>query len=298
MNPSRLPTEQHRRDLLDLDLRPTAEQVGLMVSDQQEAVAAVRQAAPAVAAAVDAIVARLAGGDGRMIYVGAGTAGRLGVLDASEVPPTFDSDRVIAVMAGGDTALNEAREAAEDDAAAARRDLDERGVGPADVVVGVAASGRTPYTLSAVAAARERGALTVGVSCNPRAALSDHVDHAIEVATGPELMAGSTRLKAGTAQKIVLNTLSTLVMVQLGKTFGNLMVNVRSTNEKLRHRAHRMVVDATGVGAAEAQEALDAAAGAPKVAIVALLSRVDPAEAERRLAAADGRIREALEAAP
>lgn len=295
MDPYSLPTEQHRRDLLDLDLRPTSEQVGLMVEDHQDAVAAVRQAVPAVAAAVDAIVARLAGGNGRMIYVGAGTAGRLGQLDASEVPPTFDSDRVTAVLAGGDGALNEARESAEDDAAAAYRDLQELGVGPADVIVGVAASGRTPYTLGAVTAASERGALTVGISCSPRTALSGLVDHLVEVATGPELVAGSTRLKAGTAQKVVLNTLSTLVMVQLGKTFGNLMVNVRSTNEKLRDRAHRMVVDATGTGAEEAQAALDAASGDPKVAIVSLLARVDADEAGRRLAAADGRIRQALE---
>jgi N-acetylmuramic acid 6-phosphate etherase len=290
-----LPTEQHRVELLDVDLRPTDEQVALMLGDQRDALAAVEAAAASLTAAVDAIVARLRSGDGRLVYVGAGTAGRLGLLDASECPPTFDTDRIVAVMAGGGGALASAREAAEDDVEAARADLRALELRADDVVVGIAASGRTPYTLAAVEMAKELGALTVGIACNPASALAAAVDRTIEVLTGPELLAGSTRLKAGTAQKVVLNTLSTLVMIQLGRTFGNLMVDVRSTNQKLRHRARRMVVAATGADESEADDALDAAAGDHKVAIVSLLAGIDAATASARLAAADGRVRAALE---
>jgi N-acetylmuramic acid 6-phosphate etherase len=290
-----LPTEQHRVELLDVDLRPTDEQVALMLADQRDALAAVEAAAGPLTAAVDAIVARLRSGDGRLVYVGAGTAGRLGLLDASECPPTFDTDRVVAVMAGGGGALASAREAAEDDVEAARADLRALELSADDVVVGIAASGRTSYTLAAVEMAKELGALTVGIACNPASALAAAVDRTIEVLTGPELLAGSTRLKAGTAQKVVLNTLSTLVMIQLGRTFGNLMVDVRSTNQKLRHRARRMVVAATGADESEADDALDAAAGDHKVAIVSLLAGIDAATASARLAAADGRVRAALE---
>lgn len=291
----RLPTEQHRADLLDLDLRPTAELVELVVRDSLEAVEAVGAAAGALAAAVDAAAARLRDGDGRMIHVGAGTAGRLGVLDATEVPPTFDSERVVGLLAGGAGAVSGAEEAAEDDATAAARDLDALGVGRGDVVVGVSASGRTPYTVAAVRHAAERGALTIGVTSNPDAEVSRHVHHPIETLTGPELIAGSTRLKAGTAQKVVLNTLSTLVMVRLGRTFGNLMVDVRATNEKLRDRARRIVEDATGCGADEAARTLDAAGGDAKTAIVALLADVDVEEAAARLRRTDGRVRPALD---
>jgi N-acetylmuramic acid 6-phosphate etherase len=292
-----LPTELHRRDLLDLDLRPTAEQVQLLVEDQVHAIAAVQQILPALTAAVDAISDRMSAGDGRMIYVGAGTPGRLGLQDASECPPTFGTDRVIAILAGGEQAAAAAQEGAEDDGTAARRDLEAVGVGPEDVVVGVTASGRTPYTISAAVTARRHGALTVGISCNPDSELSAHVDHAIEVLTGPELIAGSTRLKAGTAQKVVLNTLSTLVMVRLGKTFGNLMVDVRTANDKLQDRSERMVLEATGVTPDIAQQALDAAGGNHKVAIVALLTGSDVDVAAHRLDATSGSIRRALEEA-
>jgi N-acetylmuramic acid 6-phosphate etherase len=230
-----------------------------------------------------------------MIYVGAGTAGRLGLLDASECPPTFDTDRIVAVMAGGGGALVSAREAAEDNAEAARADLLALDLSADDVVVGIAASGRTPYTLAAVGVAQELGALTIGVACNPASTLAAAAGRSIEILTGPELLAGSTRLKAGTAQKVVLNTLSTLVMIQLGRTFGNLMVDVRSTNEKLRHRARRMVVAATGVDESKADQALAASGGDHKVAIVSLLAGIDADAAAARLAAADGRVRAALE---
>lgn len=294
MDLTTLPTEQHRSDLLDLDLRSTAQQVELMLADQQDAIAAVTAAQPALIAALDAIVERLRAGSGRLIYVGAGTAGRLGLLDASECPPTFDTERIVAVMAGGGAALSSAREAAEDDAAAAHADLDALDVGPDDVVVGIAASGRTPYTLAAVTIASSRGALTVGISCNPGTELAERADLAIEILTGPELIAGSTRLKAGTAQKVVLNTLSTLTMVQLGRTFGNLMVEVRGTNDKLRHRVRQMVVNATGAGDDDADAALEAADGDHKVAIVTLLTGIAPVSAAERLMEADGRIRDAL----
>lgn len=292
---ARLQTEQHRPELLDLDLRPIQELVGLMIDDQRQAIEAVRAAADDIAAAVDAVVGRLAAGDGRLLYVGAGTAGRLGKLDASECPPTFDTDRVVAVLAGGSDAFGNPEEAAEDNEAAARADLDRIGVTEADVVCGITASGRTPYAIAAVMHAREVGALTVGISSNPDAELSRHVDHAVEIVSGPELLAGSTRLKAGTAQKIVLNTISTLTMVRLGKTFGNLMVNVRATNDKLKDRARRIVEDATGCDTQTANRRLEATSGDVKAAIVSLLADVDADQAAQRLTTADGRVRDALE---
>lgn len=291
-----LQTEQHRRDLLDLDLRPTRELVRLMTDDQRDAIAAVEAAGDAIAAAVDATVERLHHSDGRLLYAGAGTAGRLGLLDASECPPTFNTDRVMAVIAGGSLAFAAAKEAAEDDGDAARADLDRMRLSPNDVVVGITASGRTPYTIAAVEHARQSRALTVGLSSNRNAELSQHVDYPIEVASGPELLAGSTRLKAGTAQKVVLNTLSTLVMVRLGKTFGNLMVDMRATNAKLRDRARRIVQIATGCDSDTATTCLDASAGDLKAAIVSLLGGVDADEAVRRLQATDGQVRAALEA--
>lgn len=297
MDLDRLPTEQHRAELLDLDLRPTADQVAVMIADQVHAVAAVAEVAGQLTSAVEAIVARLADGDGRLVHVGAGTAGRLGLLDASECLPTFGTDRVVGVIAGGDAAFASAREGGEDDEVAARADLDELGLGPADVVVGVAASGRTPYTVAALHEARRRGSLTVAVVSNPGSPLAAAADLAVEAVTGPELVAGSTRLKAGTAQKVVLNTLSTLVMVGLGRTFGNLMVDVRSSNHKLRVRARRMVVEATGVDEETATRVLADADGDHKVAIVALLADVEVAEAADQLWAAGGRVRQAIERA-
>lgn len=290
-----LVTEQRRSDLADLDLRGTLELVELMAADQAQVIEAVSVAAPAIAAAVDAIVAQLRRG-GRLVYIGAGTAGRLGLLDAAECPPTFNTDRVVGVLAGGGEALLSSREVVEDDAAAGAADLARLAVGERDAVVGIAASGRTPYTIGAVDLARQRGAATVGVACNPDAQLSRHVDHPVEVVVGAEVIAGSTRLKAGTAQKIVLNTLSTLAMVRIGKTFGDLMVDVRATNDKLRDRARRIVADATGARDAAVDEALAAATGDVKVAIVMLLSGVSADLARRRLGARDGAVRAALEA--
>src|SRR5437764_214055 len=235
--------------------------------------------------------------EGRIVYVGAGTAGRMGVLDAAECGPTFNAaETVIALMAGGPDALTTPKEGAEDDAAAGAAELGALGVGPADAVVGISASGRTPYVLGALGAARAAGALTVGLSCHPGSLASAAADHAVEVVVGPEVIAGSTRLKAGAAQKLVLNTISTVVMIRLGRTYGNLMVDVRAGSEKLVDRARRIVATATGRPPAEAAAALDAADGEVKTAIVALLAGVDPAAARQRLDRAGGVVRRALSA--
>src|SRR5581483_4655533 len=234
-----LVTERVRPELADLDLRPTQELVRLMASEEAVVAAAVRRAAPQIATAIDAVVARLtARPDGRIVYVGAGTAGRMGVLDAAECGPTFNAaGKVVALLAGGPGAVTKPREGAEDDAATGAADLAALGAGPSDAVVGISASGRTPYVLGALAAAREAAAITVGLSCHPGSLVSAAADHAVEVVVGPEVIAGSTRLKAGSAQKLVLNTISTAVMVRLGRTFGNLMVDVSAGSEKLVDRA-------------------------------------------------------------
>ena len=289
-----LVTEQQRPELADLDLRSTSDLVALMADDQSLVIAAIVAERDRIAAAIDAVVERLRQG-GRLVYVGAGTAGRMGVLDAAECPPTFNTDRVVGVLAGSSAALERSREGAEDDAAAGAADLAAIAVCSADAVVGIAASGRTPYTIGAARHAAEVGAATVGISSNPEAELSRYVEHPIELVTGPEIIAGSTRLKAGTAQKVVLNIISTIAMVRLGKTFGNLMVDVRATNAKLRDRARRIVADATGVSPSDAAAALDAAAGNVKTAIVMLLTGADATEAANRLAAHDGIVRTALE---
>jgi N-acetylmuramic acid 6-phosphate etherase len=289
-----LVTEQRRPELADLDLRSTLDLVTLMADDQALAVAAVAADRERIAAAIDAVVERLRRG-GRLIYAGAGTAGRMGLLDAAECPPTFNTDRVVAVMAGSAAALQRSQEAVEDDAAAGAADAAALGVSADDAVVGIAASGRTPYTIGAVRHAAAAGAVTIGISSNPGAELSRYVDHAVELVSGPEVIAGSTRLKAGTAQKVVLNLISTIAMVRIGKTFGNLMVDMRATNAKLRDRARRIVAEATGIDADEAAVTLDAAAGDVKTAIVMVLAGVDAAEATARLGAGHGSVRAALE---
>jgi N-acetylmuramic acid 6-phosphate etherase len=285
------PTEQRDPAGADIDLLPTRRLVEL-VNDQDATVAArVREAAVEIAAAVDLIAERLRGG-GRLIYAGAGTAGRMGVLDASECGPTFGTDRVVAVVAGGPAAITEASEGAEDDEAAGAEALAD--VTAADAVVGISASGRTPYVLGALRHARAAGAATVAVASNPGSPAAALADVAIEVVTGPEFIAGSTRMKAGTAQKLVLNTLSTLVMVRLGKTYGNLMVDLRADNAKLAARAERIVVLATGCSDGEARAALREAGGEVKPAILALLSGAPVAEARLQLDAAGGNLRAAL----
>jgi N-acetylmuramic acid 6-phosphate etherase len=288
-----LSTEAARAERADIDRLPTAELVALMHSDDAAVHAAVGAALPQVAAVVDATSARLAAG-GRLIYIGAGTAGRLGVLDAGECGPTYDSEQILAVLAGGPGAVSEASESAEDDAAAGVQALAELGTGAGDAVLGISASGRTPYVLAAVRHARERGALTAALVCNEGSELSATVEHAIEVLVGGEFVAGSTRLKAGTAQKLVLNMISTLVMVRLGRTYGNLMIDVRVTNGKLRDRARRIVSQAAGVSLEEAAAALAAAGDDAKLAVAMLRLKVGSEEARERLAAAGGHLRGAL----
>jgi N-acetylmuramic acid 6-phosphate etherase len=291
-------TEAHSHGGAALDLRSTAELVGLMNAADAGVAPAVRRAAPALVNAIDAIVARLERG-GRLVYVGAGSSGRLALVDAAECGPTFGlpPERVIAIVAGGATALAVAQEAAEDDAGAGAADVATAGVCAADAVVALSASGRTPYVLAAARAAREAGALTVGVVCAEGSRLASEVEHEVVAVVGPELLAGSTRLKAGTAQKLILNTISTVSMIRLGKTFGDLMVDVVASNAKLRGRARRAVATATGTDEDEAERALDAAGGNAKVAIVSLLGRVDAEEARRRLDAANGVVRRTLEPA-
>jgi len=251
---------------------------------------------PHIARAVEEIATRLRQG-GRLIYMGAGSSGRMGVLDAVECPPTFStaSDQVVGWMAGGLDAFARAAEEIEDSAMAGRADAARMGVGACDTLVGIAASGRTPYVLGAIDYAREQGALTVGLACNRGIPLEGRVDIMIAPLTGPEVVAGSTRLKAGTAQKMVLNMLSTGAMVRMGKTYGNLMVDMRASNEKLRRRAARIVAGATGLDEAVAATLLRAADGEARTAIVAARAGVTPAAARERLAAHGGSVHAALD---
>jgi N-acetylmuramic acid 6-phosphate etherase len=294
-DPGELETERRRPEGADLDLASTRELVGLMVDEDRTVPEAVDRAADAIAAAIDLVAERLRRG-GRLIYVGAGTSGRIGVMDAVESRPTFSMppDRVVGVLAGGMDAFASAAEGVEDDPDRGAADLDELGVGPDDAVVGITASGRTPYVIGAIRRARERGAATVGLSSNPDAELSAFVERPIEVVVGPELIAGSTRLKAGTAQKLVLNMISTISMIRIDRTYGNLMIGVRVTNEKLRLRARRIVEEATGAGEDDARRALEAAGHDIPTAIVMIGRGVGADEAARFLESAGGNLRAAL----
>jgi N-acetylmuramic acid 6-phosphate etherase len=288
-----LSTEEARAERAEIDRLGTDELVRLMNAEDAIVPAAVGAAGPAIAAAVDGIVERLEAG-GRLIYVGAGTAGRVGVLDASECGPTFNTDRVLGVIAGGQVAVSTASESAEDHPDSGAQAIAVLGVSDVDAVVGISASGRTPYVLGAIERARAAGALTVGLACNEGSELSAAVDVPIEVLVGPEFIAGSTRLKAGTAQKLVLNMLSTLAMVRLGRTYGNLMVDVRVTNAKLRDRATRIVEQVAGVDRIAAAAALAEAGDDAKVAVTMLRTGTNAGGARDRLAAAGGHLRRAL----
>ncbi len=290
-----LATEAVRPELAALDLLGTNELVLLMAADSRRATDAVVAAAPAISAAVEVVSDRLRAG-GRLVYVGAGTAGRLAVLDAAELGPTFSvpSGVAEAVIAGGDDALRHPAEGAEDDRGAGAAAMAALAVGDNDAVIGVSASGRTPYVLGAVGHARSVGAATIGLSCNPGSPLSEAADYPVELVVGGEVVAGSSRLNAGTAQKIALNTISTTAMVQLGKTYGNLMVDVRPTNDKLRDRAVRIVQAVTGVGPEPALAALVAAGWDVKVACLVVSSGKDVRDVTVVLEAAQGRLRQAL----
>ncbi|MER7683556.1 N-acetylmuramic acid 6-phosphate etherase [Streptomyces sp. NPDC097610] len=292
-----LTTEAFRPELSQIDRLPTLEIAKIMNAEDATVPTAVATQLPRIAAAIDAVAERMSRG-GRLIYAGAGTAGRLGVLDASECPPTFNTDpsEVVGLIAGGPSAMVTSVEGAEDSKELAEADLKELSLTPDDTVVGVSASGRTPYAVGAVEHARARGALTIGLSCNADSVLAAAAEHGIEIVAGPELLTGSTRLKAGTAQKLVLNMLSTITMIRLGKTYGNLMVDVRASNEKLRARSRRIVALATGASDEEIEQALAATDGEVKNAILTILGGVDGSTAARLLEESDGHLRAALAA--
>lgn len=269
--------------------------VHLMNLEDQAVPAAVGEEAEAIAAAIEIVAERLRRG-GRLIYIGAGTSGRLGVLDASECPPTFNSEpwQVVGLIAGGPSALTRAIEGAEDHPEFARNDLAKIKCGENDVVLGIATSGRTPYVIAGLAYAREQNAYAIGFACNRSSPLHDVAQLMITPVVGPEVVTGSTRLKAGTATKLVLNMITTGAMIRLGKTYGNLMVDLRATNEKLKLRSNRIVRELTGVDQPTAQSLLDACDGELKPAIVMHLAGVDASAARQRLTRAQGKLRDAI----
>ncbi|MDP1675933.1 MAG: N-acetylmuramic acid 6-phosphate etherase [Bacteroidota bacterium] len=290
-----LRTEQIDSKFQMLDVMTVSELLQAMNESDAEVPKAINLILPKIGKAIDAIIDRMLHG-GRLIYIGAGTSGRLGILDAAECGPTFSvsTDQVLAFIAGGDNAIKNAVEGAEDKPELGAADLKSANVNQLDCVVGIAASGRTPYVMGAIDYARSVGALTIALTCNPDSQIGKHSDHALDIDSGPELLAGSTRLKSGTAQKLVLNMISTISMVRLGKTFGNLMVDLQINNEKLADRAVRIIEKATGSTKAEASEALLASGHEVKVAILMLLLNIDPTTARGRLHASSNRIREAL----
>ncbi|HCS62204.1 MAG TPA: N-acetylmuramic acid 6-phosphate etherase [Microbacterium sp.] len=295
-NLSVLATEVSDPRFAHIDRMSVAELAQTMNDADATVPAAVQRALPQIVPAIEATAERMTRG-GRLVYVGAGTPGRIGVLDASECPPTFSTppELVFAIMAGGPRAVVNPVEGAEDDADAGAAAIDDAEIGPLDTVIGIASSGRTPYVVAAVRRARERGALAVGLSCNAGTVLSEVAEHGIEVEVGPEVLSGSTRLKSGTAQKLVLNMFSTIVMVQQGKAYGNLMVDLKATNHKLRERAIRMVQTIADVSREDALAALQTSDFDVKLAAIMLLRAEELAAARERLAAANGRLRNALE---
>jgi len=292
---SQLLTEQRNPASRNIDALSTEDMLRVMNDEDQKVAEAVRREIPRLARAVDAIVAAIENG-GRLFYIGAGTSGRLGVLDASECPPTYSVDPTVVqgIIAGGEAALARATEASEDNADMGARDLTDRGFTSRDVLAGIAASGRTPYVLGAVARARQMGAVTIGISCTTGSALSQAVDYPIEALAGPEIVTGSTRMKAGTATKLVLNMLSTGAMIRLGYVYENLMVNVQPRNEKLVDRARRIIADAAGVSYEDAADLLEKSGRNVKAAILMAKLGVDRPRADELLADAKGKISAAL----
>ena len=288
-------TEERNPLTTDIDILSTLDMLALINAEDQKVAQVVQAELASIASAVDAITTRMQRG-GRLIYMGAGTSGRLGVLDASECPPTFGTppELVVGLIAGGPVALTEAVEGAEDNHEGGAAEIIKLDVSENDSVVSIAASGRTPYAIGGLEEAKRRGALTVSVACNHPSPLGELADIAIALPVGPEVVTGSTRLKAGTAQKMVLNMISTAVMIRLGKTYSNLMVDVQPTNAKLRQRARRIVSEATGLGLDQAGGLLQACAGEVKTAIVAVLASVSPEEARQRLNRSGGYVRRAL----
>ncbi len=290
-----LTTESRNERSRHIDAASPLDILKIMNEEDQKVALAVQAVLPAVAVALEHAYASLRGG-GRLIYIGAGTSGRLGVLDAVECPPTFSSDpgQVIGLMAGGTGAFVKAVEGAEDQPERGEADLKDCGLSARDTVIGIAASGRTPYVIGALQYARRVGAKTVALSCNADALISREADCAIEVIVGPEVLTGSTRLKAATAHKMILNMISTGAMIRLGKVYENLMVDVHVSNYKLKERAIRIIRQVTGRSYAEARAALEAAGNQVKPAIVMLAAGIAPEEAHQWLRRADGRVREAI----
>ncbi len=279
-----------------IDALSPLEIVRLINAEDTRVAEAIGREAEKIAQAVDVVAGRLRAG-GRLVYLGAGTSGRLGVLDAAECPPTFNTlpEQVVGIIAGGETALTRAVEGAEDHPESAVGDLKAIGLSDRDVLLGIATSGRTPYVLGGLQYATTLRAYTIGLSCNRDALLTGHCQLAIIPVVGPEVVSGSTRLKAGTATKMVLNMITTGAMVRLGKTYGNLMVDLRATNTKLIERSRHIVMDLTGLSAADATERLTLCDGELKTAIVSAMRRVSADEARRLLRAADGFLRQALQ---
>lgn len=290
-----LSTEGRNPETMDLDTMSSLEIVEVMNREDARAVASVTGMLPRVAQAADWAIEAISSG-GRLIYVGAGTSGRLGVLDAVECPPTFgvSPDVVVGLIAGGEDAFVKAVEGAEDDMALCVDDLKEIDLKPRDVVIGLAASGRTPYVIGGLRYARELGCKTVAIACNRDSQIGREADLAIEPVPGPEVLTGSTRLKAGTVQKLILNMISTATMVGIGKAYENLMVDVQQTNEKLRARAQNIVMEATGCTREEAVAVLADAGGRVKTAVVMVLAGLDAREAESALEDSNGHVRGAV----
>ncbi len=291
----KLTTEQRNPATEHIDELPTLDMVALMNDEDKKVAAAVEEILPQIARAIDLIAEKLQNG-GRLFYLGAGTSGRLGILDAVECPPTYGTDYelVQGLIAGGATAIFRAKEGAEDDPTLGQADLEEAGFTARDVLVGIAASGRTPYVKGGLAYARGLGAATIALACAEKAEIGELADLALLPVTGPEVVTGSTRMKAGTAQKMVLNMLSTGTMIKLGKVYGNLMVDVKATNEKLSERALRIVMAAAGCKRKEAEEALMKAGGQAKLAILIALTGCSPAEGRLQLGMAQGHLATAL----
>ena len=291
-----LPTEQRNASSMDLDLLSSEQILRLMNCQDKLVPVAVEKQIPQIVRAVDMIVEALKNG-GRLLYAGAGTSGRLGVVDASECPPTFgtDPEQVKGIIAGGRDAVFRSQEGAEDDAAAGRRDIDREHTGPRDVVCGIAASSVTPYVVAAVARGRELGAKTIFIATNPAGELVAWVDVAICPEVGPEVLMGSTRLKSGSAQKLVLNMLTTAAMVKLGKVYENMMVDLHLSSVKLQERGKRIVALATGANEERAVAVLKEAGGHVKTAIVMIAGNLSAAEAGKKLEAAGGFVRQALQ---
>ena len=291
----RLRTEQSNDAALNLDQKSSLEIAGLINSEDVTVALAVTRALPQIARAIDLVAAALRRG-GRLIYVGAGTSGRIAALDAVECPPTFNTDprSVQFILAGGNKALASESETSEDDAPAGRKEMSRRKPTKHDVVLGIASSGRTPFTVAALTEARQRGARTIALTCNPNSPLERAAHLAIVTQVGPEVLAGSSRMKAGTAHKMVLNMISTAAMTRLGYVYGNLMVNVAPKNEKLMQRAIAILERATGADHASATQALKASGNRTPVALVMLIANVSRSEATAALKKADGNVRQAI----